>query len=219
MLWIFRKSRFEALSRRIDTALGGMEKDIYSLQDWIRHLHDRDEGLKKSHQEHIVLTKRDITHLNSWIKYLYKHMSTLHGSMKQLGEGLEDIRKTNEEMSKKLKEIESNSHFLPVQPRAQLKAQPMAHKPGSGPVLADLTLHDVGELSPSEKALIMVLYTEPIPSSYHSIASKLGLNYTTVKNLMYKAKKKGFVIKSRLNEDGEKEFYLDKAMRIKVSGR
>ncbi|MFH1133876.1 MAG: hypothetical protein V1735_05260 [Nanoarchaeota archaeon] len=217
MLGFFRKRDAEEMSSRVEQAFSKVDTDLRHVQTWINHVQDRHQELEMAHQDHLSITRRDVQHLNSWVQYLHKHLSGLHGGVKQLSEGLKMVQESQNRLSQRLESLEQKSHFLGLeQPKQALAPPRMVPK---GPDTGMVQLHNVDLLSPSERDVVRVLVHSPEPLDYHALASKLGLNYTTVKNLIYRMKKKGFVIRNRLNAQGEKEFFLDQMFRIRVSGR
>ncbi|MEM4755559.1 MAG: HTH domain-containing protein [Candidatus Woesearchaeota archaeon] len=74
-------------------------------------------------------------------------------------------------------------------------------------------------LNITEKRVLYLLLHEQKPISYQTIAEKLEMNYSTVKNTIYRLRKQQIPILDYLNKQGEKEFYLPQNLKIALKNK
>lgn len=82
----------------------------------------------------------------------------------------------------------------------------------------NLNLLDV-KLSKSEKLLLYSLLNSKKELSYIELSNSTGLNYGTIKNIMYNFRKKNIDIPFILNDKKEKLYYLDNDLILKITGK
>ncbi len=77
----------------------------------------------------------------------------------------------------------------------------------------------IPDLNISEKRILYYLLNQPQAQTYQTLADKLEMNYSTVKNIIYRLRKRRFPIQDTINRHGEKEFYLPESVKLVLRSR
>jgi hypothetical protein len=222
MLNIFRRKRDDDVLKELNRSLSRVDKDIYLIQQWISHLHDRSEEIKDSHFQHVELTRRDIGEINRWIKYLHAHNSEMHRFVKETTKNILELRKNHEEVMKRVENIEKGQvGTIERTIRGQLKD--MSGERGGRaevPIVVEKErVADKGEFTGSQIELLNVLYHADRPLGYGELAKSVGKKEKSIRNLIYELRSKEVKIKSRPVGIRKKGFFLEREEKIRISGR
>ena len=218
MIKYLKKRMLGDMPKRLELAFYKVQSDINNLQGWVLHLNDKSESLKGSHDDHVNLTRKDITNINKWLQYLHTHNSELHKYIRETTEKIIEIYQKNAEMDKRLEKIEKGQVGTPQRTfEGHLKDK----SPDEKTVKNELkeTVIDKETFTGSQIELLDLVYHSDRPLSYGEIARLVGKKKKSIRNLIYELREKGIKIKDKPVGIRKKGFYLDAQEKIKVSGR
>ena len=194
--------------------------DFLGLADKWRKL---DEELTRAFDK----VKTETTHIFDWIRYLrekdIRNDQRFERVSYELGMHEAELRGLKSEISELKAEIfrskkEEPRHSDVTQSDAESDAR--HSKSDVRHSRKDLQhLREIQYLAASEKKLVYALYNAEEPITYRSLADIMNLNYSTIKNIIYRIRKKGINVESVVSSDGEKEFYLSENARLYLTGR
>ncbi len=232
---LFRKPKSKEVMRlnsHLNFAFSKLDRDIINVQQWVSHLHEKNQHLEQSHGSHIDVTKRDITSITKWIHYLNKHNTELQGYLKDLTGHLMSLQKKDSDLLERVHsleiKLEKYNHDLSLgQVRTQERTIGGQVKDMSSHVKAPPLVEDNSQkvsiskasLTGSQVELLQVLYDSDRPLSYSDLARILNKKSKSVRNLIYELRDKGIDVCSRFVGLRKKGFYLTSENKIKVSGR
>jgi DNA-directed RNA polymerase specialized sigma24 family protein len=208
----------EDLKESLKLAFNKIRNDFNVVYKWLNYIRKKEEQLETNqsdlikynneNKEKLVGWMTDIVSENNnknkklydWVQYLNKENESLKKDISKLGEYVMDLHKEMKEVFEKIESLEN---------------KPVVNNEEE--LLSGIVIDE--NLTKSEKELLDLLYLSETPLRYQDIANRLGLNYGTVKNRVYKIKKKGFKIDFDVGFDGEKQLFLDKDEKLRISGR
>lgn len=226
---LFKKKLESDIHSRIATAFSKVDSDITQLNRWIEHINLKQQDLHSKHAVHVSLTQKELANLKQWVSFLHNHLASLHSQIRNNSEYVEGLKKEMAELNKRTLSLESYQKELVSNQITQRNQVITSQLRG---VIADDTpeithtsrnsgklLESLHDFSSSEKQVIWALYDAERPKTYAQIAQETDLNYGTVKNIIYKLRKKNFKVSDQITPDGEKEFFLLQKNKIELSGR
>lgn len=213
----------QIIDSKLRHAFSKVGQDINNINSWISHLNKTHNTSYDEVKGHITLNKHEIRHLKQWIKYLNIHTSTISNETKQLYSSINQLRQENIVLHKRIDAIESK---ISVKNTFQT---PITTRHFENDIqLRDVTRNDVSfsnhflaekPLSSTEKKIVKVLYENDKPMTYSQLSKTIGLNYGTVKNIIYGLRKKKIGVEDQVTPEGEKEFFLPHKVKVELSGR
>ncbi len=222
MINYLKRKIFEETDKKLSLSFSRVSGDINNLQKWVSYLNEQDQKLysahdrlHRTHAEHTTLTKRDISNLNKWLSFLNQHNSELAQYLKQSAKNQLFLYDEIQKLKKNLENTEKNAKVTP----GHASDTQVTSSDTQVTRKSDVSLQLPKGITGSEKKVLSALYKSDSPMTYEKIARELNLNYSTVKNIIYHFRKKGIGIKDAVNAYGEKEFFLNSAAKIEVSGR
>jgi len=223
MLGLFKKKNKQVVTEA-ERSLSRMDRDIYLIQQWISHLHEKGEEVRNSHFRHIEVTKKDISEINKWIRYLHTHNSEIHKFVRETTNNIIDLRKSYNEIAFRLEKIEKGQlRTLERTNQGQIEDKSALKKDTSEPIITSISETErkvyKTEFNGSQLELLNLMYHADRPFSYEEMAKMLGKKKKSIRNLIYELREKNINVKSKPTGVRKKGFYLDKEEKIKVSGR
>jgi biotin operon repressor len=218
---------------------------MYHVGQWIKHLHEKNSDLERSHSTHVELTKGEISSINRWVKYLHDHSVELRRYTTELAFELKSANENNYELKKRLDVLEHELSSIKGQIRTQDRTRtgqgqdmsaeiipPVEHKQvvhqvvNKNPIIisqnesrSSEVLINKSSLNGAQLELVRVLYDSDRPLSYSDLAKILNKKGKSIRNLIYEIREKGVNIESRFVGLKNKGFYLTKDQKIGLSGR
>ena len=226
---LFKKKVETDLHGRIASAFSKVDSDITQLNRWIEHINSKQQDLHSKHAVHVSLTQKELADLKQWVSFLHNHLASLHSQIRNNSEYVESLKKELVELNKRTLSLENVQKELGASQFTQ-RNQPITPQlrgviAGDTQAISHISrnssrvIESLRDFSSSEKQVIWALYGAERPKTYEQIAAQTDLNYGTVKNIIYKLRKKGFGVSDQVTPDGEKEFFLLQKEKIELSGR
>lgn len=218
-----QEQAIQIVDSKLRHAFSKVGRDINNINSWISHLNETHKTSYNEVKGHITLNKQEIEHLKQWIKYLNMHTSTLSNETKQFYSNIDQLKQENIALHKRIDAIESN-----LSAKTSVQTPNTARHFENDIQLRDVTRNDVSfsshflaekPLSPTEKRIVKVLYENTKPVTYSQLSKAIGLNYGTVKNIIYGLRKKKICVEDQVTPEGEKEFFLPHKVKVELSGR
>ncbi len=225
MFNIFNRKKGSSAVYELNKSISKIDRDIYMIQQWISHLHDKSEGIKSSHLEHIELTRRDINNINKWLQYLHAHNSEMHGALKHIIGSMIELKKNFEGMTMKIEKIEQGQARILERTLEGHVADKSLEKKDMEIAEKHVIIAQKEQIVPkhefsgSQLELLNVLYHADRPLSYEDLSRLLGKKEKSIRNLIYELRGKKVDVLSRPIGIRIKGFYLVKEEKIRVSGR
>jgi len=235
MGWFGGSREVGDLKEDLKEAFSKIKDDFSAAFKWVNFLKKRQEEVERNQKEIMDFTnennkkvidlmndaslgnKKDKEAIIAWIDYFRAENGSIKGDISKLADYIVDLHKEMKEILEKIQELESRPNIVseiykePEMPERKIE--------DSVKIKAPDAFVDSGDLTTSEADLMKLLYLTEKPLRYEDIAKKLGLNYGTVKNRVYKIKKKGYDLHFEMASDGEKMFFLPVHEKLKLSGR
>ena len=214
-----QEQAIQIVDSKLRHAFSKVGQDINNINSWITHLNETHNTSYGEVKGGITLNKHEISHLKQWIKYLNTHTSAISKETKQLYSNVDQLRQENIALHNRIDAIESKiSVKNNIQP-----AKGVRHFENDNQ-LRDVTKNDTSflakkPLSSTEKKVVKILYESEKPMTYLQLSKAVGLNYGTIKNVIYSLRKKSFGVEDQITPEGEKEFFLPNKIKIELSGR
>ncbi len=213
------------------------EKDIRALKEWVSYLHEA----KKEAETKLAHSKRVLRDMQSQQEETLQILKEMHEKHDELQSKMSDLVTQSDTASdtrsdtvtRHSSEAASNRHISSdtvtrndtesdtavTQPVTQSDTSQTRDTPrGKSQVQEDGDTINIvkalKELNLSQRKALYLLINEEEAISYDRMAKKLDMNYSTVKNLVYRLRKKGIPILDNMNRRGEKEFYVAKRHKI-----
>lgn len=225
MLGFFKKKKEEELKMQLNRGLSKLDRDIYLIQQWIGHLHEKGEDTRNSHFQHVELSRKELAEINRWVRYLHAHNIEMHKFVKETTNNIMQLRKNYEEIMKRLEKIEGG-HLRTLERTIQgqikdmsLKKEDISIKNGNLFIVEKEKMMQKSEFAGSEIEMLNVLYHADRPLSYEECSKILGKKEKSVRNLIYELREKGVKIKSKPIGIRKKGFFIDREEKVRVSGR
>ncbi len=229
---LFGKKPVENPIKELNISMSKVDRDIYLIQQWINHLHEKSENIKNSHYEHLELTKRDINNINKWLQYLHTHNLEMHKFVKETSNSIIKLRNNQIELLKRLEKIEQGQlRTLERTIKGQVKdISPIIEDMSQSSIIVEKNKNEKeyenfggnvnkSEFNGSQIELLNMLYHANRPLSYDEVAKILGKKEKSIRNLIYELREKGIKIRSKPLGIRKKGFFLEKDEKIKISGR
>lgn len=222
MLGFFNKGKKEVIEH-VNRSLSRVDKDVYTLQQWIGHLHDRHDDIKNSHLNHIELTRKEISDLQKTVHYLQTHNAELNKFVRDIITNILELKKNSETFAERIENLEKGQlRTLERTIGGQLKdnsPQIMYKEEEKGQIIAQNRPAVKSEMNGSQIEMLNVLYHADRPLSYDEIAKILVKKPKSIRNLIYELREKNIDIKARPIGIRKKGFFISKEEKIRVSGR
>ena len=204
------------LNLRLSGSFEKVNEDIRLINEWIKHLHSKSEIIKGTHDTHVSLNRQEIENMNRWINYLNQHSTELRKNFKDTSKKVDEMASNYGDLMQRIQKMEQDFQEFGKVTRVTKSDTKVTRK---SDVENDVVLTNVNAFSLSEKKLIYMLCNSDNPLDYNQLARALRLNYSTVKNIIYSSRKKGLDVKNSIKANGEKGFYVEKKMKIHLTGR
>ncbi len=195
----------------------GFLRGLFSEEDRWKEL---DQTLTHSFEK--IKTERKL--IFSWINHLRKkEMENAH-QFEQLNFKLGEHEATINQLQAEMTLIKQ---FLLSQKQtsgtSQGQIKDMSRDVSETPKLIEKPQSDIKlaaqNLRGAELEVLQLLYHIDRPLGYEEIASRLSKSEKSIRNIVYELRKFGIDIKSKPIGAREKGFYLDKALKMELSGR
>ncbi len=209
----------------ISRSFSGVRKDISSHREWIVYLKNIQDSLKKTYEEHRLLTRRDIERIDRWLKYLHDNAQKQENAVMGLRKSLDELSAANKDnmgqVYRKVNELIEREEKLRQMVLSEVRGVKDSHSETRKHV-SDLAkkldkpeprLPDSALTNPEQKLLNLML-SESDPVSYSTIAEKTGNSINTVRVIMNSLKKRGLVEENVL-PSGVKLFSAQNREKIK----
>lgn len=202
------------INNKLSNAFWMVEKDVNSIVNWLNHVERKHGELANSHKSHIKVTEEDVTKLKLWVKDIHEYNRNLRDYLQHSNNVIKTIYEDQEELKKEIKELKQ----LLMVKKAE-KVPEIVKNEINKDQRVERMLTFSAEISDSDRAVVNILFNADKPLTYFSLSELSNLNYGTVKNIIYRLRKKGIDVKDRKNPEGEKEFFLTDKAKIEISGR
>ncbi len=212
------EGELNSLHERIANAFLILDKDLRGMSNWISSIERSQQGLANSHYSHIDITKKDLEQLKKWTKDMDEYHSKLREYLVNVNSAVKEINEEQLKLKNDMEELKSLKTAL-MTSNVQ-KEQLKEIKPLSKEILAPLkNIARKEDLSGSEQLILRALYSADKPLTYSELAQLTKLNYGTVKNAIYRIRKKKIEVHDQKTPEGEKEFFFTDKSKIELSGR
>lgn len=111
MIRFFRKKKDPEIVKihsNLTHSFSRMGNDIDYIQNWLRHLHDKNHYLEQKHHSHLELTKKDVENLSNWVHYLNKHTTELRSYFSELITHIKHLQKKDDDLLNRVVQLENN---------------------------------------------------------------------------------------------------------------
>ena len=206
------------LHERVGNAFLILDRDLKGMSNWISSIERTQQGLVNSHYSHIDLTKKDLERLKKWTREMDEYHSKLREYLTHVNSAIKEINEEQIKLRTEMEELKSLKTAL-IAPNIQkehLKEEKAIIKEESIPLKM---IARKEELSGSEQLILNELYSGNKPLTYSELAQRTKLNYGTVKNAIYRLRKKNIEVHDQKTPEGEKEFFFTDKVKIELSGR
>lgn len=207
-----------SLNERVGNAFYILDQDLKGMSNWINSLERAQQSLANSHHTHIDITKNDLEKLKKWTKDMDQYHSKLREYLIQVNSAVKEINEEQIKLKKEVEELKSLKTALMISnnPKEHSK-QDLEIKKETPASLNNIARKE--ELSGSEQLILRALYSADKPLTYSQLAQETKLNYGTVKNAIYRLRKKNIEVHDQKTPQGEKEFFFTAKSKIELSGR
>ncbi len=192
---------------KLHSVFNKIKQDIANISGWINYLKNNHEVLEHKHWYHVERTKKQSEVLHNRINELKKeneqlrkdfflmmdYIKLLHNEFKQL--------KTAQQTA----DATLSDNYQPIEPIISRESR-------------EVIIKQEG-LTKAERALVALLHNSKEPMTYKQLSELTGLSYGTLKNRMASIKGKGINVLYKINDKGERIFFLPEEEKIRVSGR
>ncbi len=218
-----QEQAIQIVDSKLRHAFSKVGQDINNINSWITHLNEAHNTVYNEVKGHITINKQEIDHLKQWIKYLNTHTSAVRSETKQIYSNVDRLRQENIALHKRIDALESK-----ISAKTSVQTPNTARHFENDTQLRGVTRNDVSfsshflaekPLSSTEKKVVKVLYETDKPLTYSRLSKAIGLNYGTVKNIIYSLRKKKIGVEDQVTPEGEKEFFLPHKVKVELSGR
>lgn len=222
MFKFFKKKLVEgelnSLHERVGNAFLILDQDLKGMSNWISSIERSQQGLANSHYSHIDITKKDLERLKKWTKEMDEYHSKLREYLTHVNSAIKEINEEQIKLKKDMEEFRNLKTALITSnvQKESLKEEKLTIKEISTPLKNIARKED---LSGSEQLILRALYSADKPLTYYELAQMTKLNYGTVKNAIYRLRKKNVEVHDRKTPEGEKEFFFTDKAKIELSGR
>lgn len=212
------KEELEALHNKLGKAFFLIEQDIKKMSNWAGTLENKHKELKKSHISHMSLTGEEISKLKKWMKDIYDYNSNLKTYLDEVNIAIKSLYDEQKRLREKVSILQQKHQESGVSDPGKASEKPKAAQEKAGNKASN-TLNFIQQFSGSDRLVMDILYKADKPLTYYALAEKTKLNYGTIKNIIYRLRKKGLEIFDQKTPEGEKEFFLPTRVKIEISGR
>ncbi|RLE38571.1 hypothetical protein DRJ17_03605 [Candidatus Woesearchaeota archaeon] len=167
--------------------------------------------------------KSDIHHIYSWINYL-KHKDELNDhEHSQFNRELGEQKMMIQYVLSRIEQLESASIPRQRTSQGQIKDTSRTFRGQIGDIKGHVKdTHLVAkksDLTGAQMELLQLFYHSDRPLSYDEISKRLQKKPKSIRNLIYEIRDKGIEIKDKPIGIREKGFYIDRDLKIELSGR
>jgi DNA-binding CsgD family transcriptional regulator len=205
------------LNQNVSHSFSKVDKDMYHVGQWIKHLHEKNTDLEMLHSSHVELTRNELSSINRWIKYLHDHSVELRRFAGELTFQLKSANEYNVELKKRLDLLEQELSTIKGHLRTQDRTRTgqgqdtsienipkVEHKPvvhqvvNQNPIIISQNdsatsgvLINKSALNGAQLELVRILYDSDRPLSYSDLAKILNKKGKSIRNLIYEIRDKG----------------------------